>query len=79
LAEGEELLSNPLSVRFQYLRITYHLVGYREYGFSKVLQAGRCPACKTLLEPDLEQGDNTNIVVRRDPTTGEVIRVLVHR
>jgi hypothetical protein len=28
---------------------------------------------------DLEQGGNTNIVVRRDPATGDPTRVLVHR
>ena len=32
-----------------------------------------------VLDPDLEQGGNTNIVVRRDPATGEMTRVLVHR
>jgi hypothetical protein len=42
-----------------------------EYGFSKVPQAGRCAACKTLLNPDLEQGGNTNLVVRCDPATGD--------
>jgi hypothetical protein len=29
--------------------------------------------------PDLEQGGNTTIVVRRDPATGDTTRVLVHR
>ena len=29
-------------------------------------QAGRCAAGKTIFDPDLEQGGNTNIVVRRD-------------
>jgi hypothetical protein len=33
-------------------------------------QAGRCAACKSIFEPDLEQGGNTNVVVRRDPATG---------
>jgi RNA-directed DNA polymerase len=42
-------------------------------------QAGRCAACKAVFDPDLEQGGNTNIVVRRDPATGEMTRVLVHR
>jgi RNA-directed DNA polymerase len=42
-------------------------------------QAGRCTACKTVFDPDLEQGGNTNIVVRRDPATGEMTRALVHR
>jgi hypothetical protein len=30
-------------------------------------QAGRCAACKSVFEPDLEQGGNTNVVVRREP------------
>jgi len=47
--------------------------------FSKVPQAGRCAACKAVFDPDLEQGGNTNIVVRRDPATGDMTRVLVHR
>jgi hypothetical protein len=34
--------------------------------FSKVPQLGRCPACKTVFDPDLERGVNIN-VVRRDP------------
>jgi hypothetical protein len=42
-------------------------------------QAGRCAACKTVFDPDLEQGGNTNVVVRRDPATGNTTRVLVHR
>lgn len=40
---------------------------------------GRCAACKALFDPDLEQGANTNIVVHRDPATGDTTRVLVHR
>ena len=42
-------------------------------------QAGRCAACKTVFDSDLEQGGNTNIVVRLDPATGATTRVLVHR
>jgi RNA-directed DNA polymerase len=42
-------------------------------------QEGRCAACKTVINPDLEQFGNTNIVVRRDPATGEMIRLLIHR
>jgi RNA-directed DNA polymerase len=42
-------------------------------------QAGRCAACKAVFDPDLEQGGNTNIAVRRDPATGDTTRVLVHR
>ena len=34
-------------------------------------QAGRCAACKAVFDPDLEQGGNTNVVVRRDPATGD--------
>jgi hypothetical protein len=48
-------------------------------GFSKVPRRGRRAACKTVFDPDLDRGDNTNIVVRRDPATGEITRVLVHR
>jgi hypothetical protein len=32
---------------------------------------------KAVFDPDLEQGGNTNIVVRRDPATGEMTRVAV--
>jgi RNA-directed DNA polymerase len=42
-------------------------------------QAGRCAACKTVFDPDLEQGGNINVVVRRDPATGDMTRALVHR
>jgi hypothetical protein len=42
-------------------------------------QAGRCAACNAVFDPDLEQGGRTNIVVRRDPATGDTTRVLVHR
>jgi hypothetical protein len=41
--------------------------------------AGRFAACKAVFDPDLEQGGNTNIAVRRDPVTGDTTRVLVHR
>jgi hypothetical protein len=30
-------------------------------------QAGRCAAGKAVFDPDLEQGGNVNLVVRRDP------------
>jgi hypothetical protein len=36
--------------------------------FSKVPRRGRCAACNAAFDPDLEQGGNTNVVVRRDPT-----------
>jgi RNA-directed DNA polymerase len=42
-------------------------------------QGGRCAACKSVLDPDLAQDGNTNLVVRRDPATGDNTRVLVHR
>jgi RNA-directed DNA polymerase len=42
-------------------------------------QAGRCAACKAVFDPDLEQGGNITVVVRRDPATGDTTRVLVHR
>jgi hypothetical protein len=32
-------------------------------------RAGACAACKAVFDPDLEQGGNTNIVVRRDSAT----------
>ena len=35
-------------------------------------QLGRCPACKTIFDSDLEQGGNINVVVRRDPATGDL-------
>jgi hypothetical protein len=38
-----------------------------------VPQARRCAACKAVFDPDLEQGGNTNIVVRRDPATGDIL------
>ena len=34
---------------------------------------------QAVFDPDLEQDGNTNIVVRRDPATGDTTRVLVHR
>ncbi len=42
-------------------------------------QAGRCAVCKAAFDADLNQHDNTNVVVRRDSATGETARVLVHR
>jgi hypothetical protein len=42
-------------------------------------QAGRCAACKTVFDPDLEQGGNIKVVVRRNPATGGMTRALVHR
>jgi RNA-directed DNA polymerase len=42
-------------------------------------QAGRCAACKAVFDPDLEQGGNITVVMRRDPATGDTTRVLVHR
>jgi hypothetical protein len=41
--------------------------------------ASWCAACKATFDPDLEQGGNTNVMMRRDPTTGEMTRALVHR
>ena len=38
-------------------------------GFSKVPRRGRCAAFNGVFDPDLEQGGNHNIVVRRDPTS----------
>jgi hypothetical protein len=32
---------------------------------------GRCAACNAVFDPDLEQGGNINVVVRRDPVTGD--------
>jgi hypothetical protein len=40
---------------------------WRTIEFSKVTQAGRCAACKVVFDPDLEQGGNIDIVVRRNP------------
>ena len=40
---------------------------------------GRCAGCEAVFDPDLGQGGNTNIVVRRDPATRDTTRVLVHR
>ena len=42
-------------------------------------QAGRCAACKAVFNADLDQHDSTNVLVRRDPATGNIARVLVHR
>ena len=42
-------------------------------------QEGRCAVCKAAFDADLDQHDNTNVVVRRDSATGDTIRVLVHR
>jgi hypothetical protein len=80
LAEGEELWSNPLCVRFQRLSITYHQMNCRRIADSPRYPGGAgCAACKAVFDPDLEQGGNTNIVVRRDPATGDMTRVVVHR
>jgi hypothetical protein len=32
-----------------------------------VPRRGRCAACKTVFDPDLEQGGNINVMVRRNP------------
>jgi hypothetical protein len=32
---------------------------------------GRSAACKAVFDPDLEPGSNANVVVRREPATGE--------
>jgi hypothetical protein len=34
---------------------------------------------RTVFNPVLEQGGNTNVVARRDPATGDTTRVLVYR
>jgi len=34
--------------------------------FSKVPGRGRCAACKAVFDPDLEQGGNISVVVRRN-------------
>jgi RNA-directed DNA polymerase len=41
-------------------------------------QGGRCAVCKSVLDPDPAQDANANVVVRRDPATGNQTRVLVH-
>jgi hypothetical protein len=46
-------------------------------GESLILQrthAGRCVACMMVFNPDLERGGNINVVVRRDPATGDMTR-----
>jgi hypothetical protein len=40
--------------------------------------AGRCAACETVFDPDLEQRGNTSIMARRDPATGDLTRILAH-
>ena len=40
---------------------------------------GRRRGLQPGLDPDLEQGGNINVVVRRDPATGDTTRALVHR
>ena len=52
---------------------------WRTADFSKVPRRDRCAACIAVFDPDLEQSGNTNIVVRRDPATGDTTRVLVRR
>jgi RNA-directed DNA polymerase len=42
-------------------------------------QDGRCAICQAAVDTDLDQRDNTAILVRRDPATGDSVRVLVHR
>ena len=36
-------------------------------------QAGRCAVCKTAFDADLDQHDNTNVVVRRNSATGDTV------
>ena len=69
LAEGEELSSNPLCVRFQWFRITYHLANLCG---TPILQGTRTragAACNAVFDPDLEQGGDNIVVVRRDPAS----------
>jgi RNA-directed DNA polymerase len=42
-------------------------------------QEGRCAVCKAVFEADLDQHDSINVLVSRDPATGDNARVLVHR
>ena len=79
LAERQVLSSNPLSVRFQRLSITSHLMNLWRTADSPGTPSSGCAACNAVFDPDLEQGGNTNIVVRRNPATGDTTRVLVHR
>jgi hypothetical protein len=51
-------------------------------GFSEVPGSGRvgqCAACKMVFGPNLEQGGNIDVVVRRDPVTSATTGGLVHR
>ena len=48
--------------------MTYNNISSYEFvGLSKVPQAVRCAARKTVCDPDLEQAGNINVVVPRDP------------
>jgi hypothetical protein len=77
LAEGSSLASNTL---FSRALSDAWILGRRAIRRHLLQQqAGRCAARKAVFDPDLEQGGNTNIVVSRDPATGEITRVLVHR
>jgi hypothetical protein len=65
LAEGSSLAPNTLFSRalsdawiLGHCAIRRHLLQQ---------QAGWCAACKAVFDPDLEQGGNINVVVRRDP------------
>jgi hypothetical protein len=79
LAEGEELSSNPLRAFFNGLRTTqigvdvaWRISGGVQWSKDEPM---RGPA--TDLDPNHEQGGNsnvgnTNVIVRRDPATGEI-------
>jgi hypothetical protein len=61
LAEGSSLAPNTL---FSRTLSDAWILGHRAIRRHLHQQAGRCAACKAAFDPDLEQGGNTNIVVR---------------
>ena len=79
LAERQELSPNLLCVIFQWLITTYFLTEMWGTMDSPRYPQTRRAASNVVFDPDLEQGGNINVVVRRDPATGDMTRVLVHR
>ena len=76
---SRSVLENLLCVIFQWLITTYFLTEMWGTMDSPRYPQTRRAASNVVFDPDLEQGGNINVVVRRDPATGDMTRVLVHR
>ena len=73
LADRQELSSNPLCLRFQTLIVTLIQAAICRTINSTVPSEEACgyAACKAVLDPDLERGGNTNVVVRVHPAAAD--------